>query len=278
MAASKVTVKSGLSAQTVERGLDVLLAIVASPIGLTPAEAAKILRISRPAAYRAIAALEKRKLIARMTFSRRYVLARAALNTLKARHVDDVRLMAMHRIMTKLGQALIWPVVVAGPKDLRMVVWATTDEQTSLTLERYGTGFAVPMLESASGHVYLAHLPAREQAALLKRYAASGEPNGDLARDAAQIAALLRTCRRNGYAMTTHEPLSRRARRVAQRLSDAALGRTTSLAVPIIHNGAVIACIAVRYFESAMPRAKAVQRYVPQLKAAAAEIAAAWQD
>ncbi|MBL8629770.1 MAG: hypothetical protein JNM81_09095 [Rhodospirillaceae bacterium] len=180
--------------------------------------------------------------------------------------------------MSKLGHALIWPVVVAGPKELRMVVWATTDEQTSLTLERYGTGFDVPMLESASGHLYLAHLPAREQAVLIKRYAASGEPNGDLARDTAQISALLRNCKRNGYAMTTHEPLSRRAKRVAQRLSDAALGRTTSLAVPILHNGVAIACIAVRYFESAMPRAKAVQRYVPQLKAAAAEIAAAWQD
>ncbi len=262
--------------QTLERGLDVLAALVVSPIGLTPAEAAKALRISRPAAYRAMAGLQSRGLVTHMAFSGRYVLARASLDALNARSVDDARLAALQRIMTKLGQSLKWPISVAGPQDLRMVVWATTDAETSLTLERYTTGFDVPMLESASGRVYLAHVAPREQAAILKRIGASKEPFAELARDAGAVLPLLKTCKRTGYAMTTHEPLSRRAKRAATRTNDATRGRTTSLSVPIILNGVPLACIAVRFFESAMPRGQAVQRYVSALKAAGAEIAAAW--
>jgi IclR family mhp operon transcriptional activator len=262
--------------QTLERGLDALGVLVASPIGATPAEAAKALRISRPAAYRAMAGLESRGFVKRMVFSGRYVLSRAALEKLNARAVDDARLAALQAIMTKLGQALKWPISVAGPQDLRMVVWATTDAETSLTLEKYTTGFDVPMLESASGRVYLAHIAPRDQAQLLKRIGASKEPYADLARAHARVSALLKTCKRNGYAMTTHEPLSRRAKRKARDVTDAAKGRTTSLSVPVLLNGVPIACIAVRFFETAMPPAKAVQRYVPALKAAAADIAAAW--
>lgn len=274
-------VKHSFATQTLERGLMVLAAIVRADIGLTPGEVAKQLKMSRPGAYRAIAGLSAQGYVRKLEAGGRYVLSHRALEMLSARKADDARMAALHRIMKKLCAEIVWPVSVAGRASgegaagLRMLVWATTDAETSLTLERFGAGFTVPMLESASGLAYLAHVNGDTQYTLLHKLAASKEPFADLARNRTRVMALLRDCKKRGAAMTTHEP---RARRIRTRSGpdSAAQGRTTSMSVPIMVRGEVLACIAMRYFDSAMSRPKAMQRYLRTLQDAAAEIAKAW--
>lgn len=252
--------------------------IAASEMGLTPGQVAKRLKLSRPAAYRAVASLQARGYVQRMAASGRYVLARAALQRLAGRKIDDARAATVDKVIRDLCEDVLWPVSVAGPAGVRMVVWATTDAETSLTLDRFGSGFDVPMLESASGRAYLAHLPAPQQAGLIGRLAASDEPFAELARDATRLGVVLRDARRLGYVMTTHEPWARPVRRRARRAAQAPRGRTTSMSVPILVAGAPIGCLALRYFDTALSRAKAAQRYLRKLQDAAARIAAAWND
>lgn len=267
--------KSAYASKTIERGLDVLAVIAQSDIGLLPGEIAKLSRISRPAAYRAIAGLEAKGFVRRLDHSRRYVVAARAVQLIQGRRIDDGRYATLRAAILKLCTSVLWPVSVAGPAGVKMLVWATTDDATPLALERFQPGFRVPMLESASGIAYLAHLPAADQAELLNQLAASDEPHAALARNRTQCQNLLRDCKRRGYAMTTHGPHAARMR-ARPKSGQQSQGRTTSLSVPITVKNRPIACLAVRYFDTALTRPKAVQKFLGPLRETAKAIAAAW--
>jgi IclR family mhp operon transcriptional activator len=49
---------------------------------------------------------------------------------------------------------------------------------------------------------------------------------------------------------------------------------SSTIAVPIIANGRVLATVGMTYFTSALDRAEIVQRYVPLLKTLAGNVAA----
>jgi IclR family mhp operon transcriptional activator len=214
--------------------------------------------------------------VRRSPASGRYLLSQDLIALIDRRGTDFERMTEIRKVMRTLCAETLWPVVVSGPQGLRMVVWETTDRETPLRFEQFAAGFDVPRLESASGLAFVAHLPTEERDRLLDRLAESTEPFAELARSRGRCLASLRAYRREGYAMTTHPPFALRIRRKPRRDSalDAVSGFTTSLAVPVLVGGRPVACLAIRYIDSAMTRATAARRYVPRLKQAAQQISA----
>ncbi len=270
--------KASESPKTLQRGLDVLATIASSPIGLNISEIARAVRISRQSVYRALAVLEDRGFVRQLAASGRYFLAGRIIELIETRPTDHERMAAIRRVMLRLCDETKWPVVVSSPDGLQVVVWETTDSLTPQCLEHFTVGFRVPMLESASGLAYLSHLPSDRQERMLDRLAASAEPLADLARTRSKCLAILRSCRSHGYAITTHGLVTARMRR--RNVDDSeprqVSGKTTSISVPIMVDGLPVACIGLRYFDSAMSRVAAARRYFPRLKQVARQIAAKW--
>lgn len=265
------------AAKTLDRGLDVLGAIAATPIGLNVSELSRAAGISRQSVYRAVSVLEAREFIRRQPATGRYLLADRLISLVEQRQNDHGRMSRIRELMMQACAAMMWPVVISAPQGLRILVLETTDRDTPLTLQTFGPGFSVPMLESASGRAYLAHLPARARDTLLDVLAQSHEPYAALARRRGECLELLREARQAGYAVTTHGIVTR-AGRTAQSATAGPSGRTTSLSVPVLIGGAPRACVGIRYIDSAMTRATAVRRYLGPLKDLAAKIADVWAE
>ncbi len=159
--------------------------------------------------------------------------------------------------LAALGAQLVWPVAIATPAGAAMMIRETTDHESPLALEQTGAGVRVPMLTSAAGRAYLAFCsqPARET--ILEALARSSLPDDRLARSRPEIERLLAETRTQGYGH------SQRARRVSEE---------TSLAIPVEHEGRVLATLSVRFAASAVPLKSAIEQFLPKMRDSAQRI------
>ena len=157
-----------------------------------------------------------------------------------------------------LCQELVWPCAIATLSGNTMLVRQTTDHRSPLAVEKRGPGFRVSILGSAAGTCYLAFCPKEQRDTLLDMMAKSKEPENQPARNKKKVYETLVETRKRGYAIW------HRKRRVADE---------TSIAVPIIVEDRLLACLSMRFASTAVPEQEAVERFVPGLRKAAQEIA-----
>jgi DNA-binding IclR family transcriptional regulator len=87
--------------------------------------------------------------------------------------------------LASLCASIVWPIAIATPAGGAMMIRETTDMQSPLALEQYGSGIRVPMLTSAAGRAYLAFCTAPQREALLELLARSSAPEDRLVRSRA---------------------------------------------------------------------------------------------
>jgi IclR family mhp operon transcriptional activator len=119
-------------------------------------------------------------------------------------------------------------------------------------------GREVPMLRTASGRAYLAFCPDAERAEILENVRAQAQADDESYLTPSGLENLLRIVRRNGYATRLNEPY---------------VTKTSSIAVSIMVNGRLAACLAIVWLTSAMASSRAIKRFTPHLRHAASEIA-----
>lgn len=137
-------------------------------------------------------------------------------------------------LMEALTERILWPVSLAEPRDGRMMVLASTDRRSGLARVRVPAGFAVPLATSASGQVWLAFAPGdREQA------------------DEGARAKI----REDGYKLTIWPE------------------QVYTLAVPVLRDGVMRACLVLRVFAGAMGPMQVVTRFLGDLQDTAQAIA-----
>ena len=78
--------------------------------------------------------------------------------------------------LRRLSKTLIWPTLIATPAGSSMLWRESTDHESPLAINRYAVGMRMPVLESASGHVYLAHCSAEEFATVMELCLMAGAP------------------------------------------------------------------------------------------------------
>ncbi|MDZ5649456.1 helix-turn-helix domain-containing protein [Nitrospirillum sp. BR 11828] len=161
-----------------------------------------------------------------------------------------------------LTRRIGWPVSIAMRVGAAMVLRDSTHAKTPLTFDHYYPGFTVPLLESASGKLSLAHAPAEERRALLAWMEAAGAVAPAYLRAAATLVDVTRI-RRQGYAVQdlNHHNLTP--------------GKTSSIAVPIFLGDQFKAAMTLIFFASSMDMGAALDRYLGDLRATAQAIGAA---
>jgi IclR family mhp operon transcriptional activator len=159
--------------------------------------------------------------------------------------------------LASLCASIVWPIAIATPAGGAMMIRETTDMQSPLALEQYGSGIRVPMLTSAAGRAYLAYCTPPQREALLELLARSSAPEDRLVRSRAEVEHILNETRTQGYGM------AQRARRVSEE---------TSLAIPVRSKDRVLATVSVRYAATAVPLRTAVDQFLPKMRDAVAKI------
>lgn len=157
----------------------------------------------------------------------------------------------------ELCRDIVWPVSIATLSGTSMLVRETTDHQSPLAVERYGPGYRVPMLASASGLAYLAFCENTQRDALLDMLARSKNTVDHPARNRTQVQKLLMETRERGFSIHT------RPRRVSH---------LTTFSVPVISDGRLMAALTVRFSSTALTQTAAIERFVPRMRRAADQI------
>ncbi|KPJ81835.1 MAG: hypothetical protein AMJ58_03505 [Gammaproteobacteria bacterium SG8_30] len=234
------------------RGLDAL-AVLNLRNGATVSEVASEIGLPRTTTYRVLETLCEAGYVFRDSADDRYRL------TIKVRGLsdgfdDEAWIGQIARpVLNDLCRDVVWPVAIATPSGAAMIVRETTDHRSPLAVERYAAGSRVPLLASAAGRVFLAFCTSQQRDALVDILARSAREEDKLARNPSELGRILNETRAQGYASAI------RARRVSDEIS---------LAVPILLEDRVLACLTLRFSASAVPMKVALDRFLPKLQEA----------
>jgi len=245
------------------RGLEVLH-VLNQFNGATVSEVAEAIGLPRTTTYRILETLCHEGYAYRAAIDERYRLT-ILVRGLSDGFDDEAWVTQIARpFMYELCSELVWPVAIATLSGSTMLIRQTTDHRSPLAIEKRGPGFRVPILGSASGIAYLAFCPTEQQQAILELTARASRPErGAAAIDRDKVMSLLEETRRRGYAAW------RRSRRVSDELS---------LSVPILSRDRLLATLTLRFSSTAVPKAEAIQRFVPRLQEVARRIGAEFAE
>ena len=112
----------------------------------------------------------------------------------------------------------------------------------------------LPILSTASGHVYLASSNNLERDVVVETIRREPEDETNvLSRQPERLSQLLSNVREQGYALNIRSPRTIEP------------GKTNTIALPIMHDGHFLAALAMRYIASAMTITELKERYLPTL-------------
>ncbi len=159
---------------------------------------------------------------------------------------------------------LAWPSDLAVYHDGAMEILETTRRKSPYVMNRLAIGFRVPVLLSGLGRAWLAFCPDEERDEIVRVLTASNYAFDRTAQDPGHIAALVSETRAKGYGIRADGYSVRRAT-----LDD----KTNGIAVPIMLQGRIVACINLVWVLTAFDEAAFVERYFAELRGAADTIA-----
>ncbi len=238
------------------RGLDALTVLNLHD-GATVSEVAQEIRLPRTTVYRILETLCNAGFVFRDAGDDRYRLT-ILVRGLSDGFDDEAWVTQIAKpVIDELCRAIVWPLSIATLSGTAMLVRESTDHASPLALERHSAGSRVPLLTTAPGRVYLAHSSASQRDTLLDILARSTRDEDKPARMRAELLQVLAEIKAVGYASAT------RTRRLIDEVS---------VSVPILLPDRVLAALTVRFAGSALPLKNGLERFLPKLRACAANI------
>ena len=144
------------TAQTLERGLQILKQLSVHPSGMTVAELSEALRIHRPIMYRLLRTLELHDFVARGA-NGSYLIGPAVL-TLGRHAFAGLQEVAMPELVA-LAEELQATALLTTEQDGEVVVLACVEPRTAAIAISYRAGFRQPLTRGAAGLAILAGRP-----------------------------------------------------------------------------------------------------------------------
>ncbi len=218
---------------------------------------AKVTGFPRGTTYRLLETLRDGKYVSKDVNSGTYTLTNAVQGLADGYNEEAwIKVVAVPH-MDELGKRVLWPLSIATPSGLSMLVRETTDNNSPLTMSRVPIGLRMPMEASATGRVYLAFCPREHRDTLLEQIAKSPTPAREVfIRDRRTLAEVLPLVRMAGYAVVD------------------GMNGVSNLAVPITSRSRVIGCLSLRYFTRSLKASAAIDKYLDSLKETADAIGA----
>lgn len=251
--------EKGVPIRSLTRGIAVLQAINRGN-SLSMMEIARTSEVPYPTACRIVQTLLYEGLIEREPSRKRY-RPTALTQTLAYGFQGDAHLVATARAhLVELTRVLGWPVSLSTHVGHSMVIRDSTHALTALTFSNYHPGYALPVLECASGLAYISHMEPERRASLLHTLKLMDNPKSGHMIALLEREGLADEIRANGYATRGNNLFTNNP------------GKTSSIAVPILWDGRIIASLTLVFFSAATKMADAVRQFVDPLKEAAAAI------
>lgn len=191
--------------------------------------------------------------------TRKHYRATQLVQTLSVGYRENGNLLTRARPhMVALTRKVSWPISLVTHVGQSMMVRDSTHSETSLSFCNYEPGYTLPLLECASGHAYLAHVPDSDRLSMLAGLETLERRSHML--EMFKGDKLVQRIRVDGYATCDRNPHSAVPR------------KTSSIGVPLFEGARVAGALSLVFFASAMPMAEAVRRYAEDLKATAGAI------
>lgn len=245
------------SVRALERGL-AILRFVNSAGDIKAGEIAKELGIPRPTVYRLLKTLEELGYIVHAPTS-----AGVSVTPLAASLGDGFARTALicraaESVFAEYASQLVWPLDLSVYENGAMVVQETTNKHSALAAERGTSGYRLPMLRTSAGRAYLAYSRDAERRLIIDRVRRLDDPEDRQHFDPEALEDDWVEIRRHGMAV---------------RESGSYRPKTSSMAIPVIVDGLVIACVSMIWIRSAMMLVQAIDAYEIPLRDIAAKIA-----
>jgi IclR family mhp operon transcriptional activator len=241
--------------RAISRGLNALRII--SESGGSPCQAiADQLNLSRPTVYRILGTLLDSGLVSvdDEKIYRPTLATRALENGLTEKAWAHWAAMPT---LVRLQKEVVWTCEIASFEDYAMVQRDSTHLQNPYRIDVQEFDDRLrSMLTSAVGRTYLAFCPPKEAEQILSHLEQFGDSVDPEARVDEHTRPMLQTIREKGYALE-------------QRYS---YPHVTSIAAPIRHGEGVLACIDIAWISRAVRLSDALDKFVPALLRAQAEI------
>ncbi len=240
--------------RSLHRGL-MALKVLNTKRKLSVAEMAREIDLPRTTTYRILENLKEMGYLYRDDKDGRYGLTIQVKNLSSGFYESAWLTETIKPLAIDLGKTVIWPVSIITHRNNRMSLRFTTDTDSPLALDYYSEGLKLPIMSTASGHVYLASCTEMERNIILKAVSRETEDETNiLARQPERLAQILANVRDQGYALNIRSPRSMEP------------GKTNTIALPIMRDGHFLAALAMRYIASAMSIEELLERYLPTLR------------
>lgn len=238
------------------RALQILRALNRQPVSTVDA-IHKHTAIPKPTIVRLLQTLEADGLVRRAPQYGAYYLTSEVTALASGYHSEPRIVEASAAPCEALTQALKWPVSVAVHDGDAMIVRYSTIPHSPLSFFHSTINMRLSLVRQAMGRAFLAFCGATEQDALIELLARTGSEI--VAGEEPQVRRMLAQVRERGYAL--RDPGVR--------------PESSTIAVPILDAGRVVASIGLTWFSSALTVEQAVERFLPPLRDASCAISRA---
>lgn len=241
------------SIRLIARALDVLRVInrLGAP---SMVEIAKAVELPYPTTLRIVRALIEEGVIEREPTRKRYRATPLILGLSYGFQTHDALVVAARPHIVALTEQVHWPASIVTRVGRHMVVRDSTSTRTTMTFSHYYPGWQVPLVQSASGRVYLANLSPTEREKLIADVELSGTEGEIHTLRAFESTGQAEEIRQQGYAAAIRTDYS------------ANPGRTSSFSVPIFQGEELLGALTLVFFASAMSIDDAVANYLQAVR------------
>ncbi|MFN3817799.1 helix-turn-helix domain-containing protein [Blastomonas sp.] len=251
----------GIPIRSISRAIAVLQAINRGG-SLNMMEIAQASKVPYPTACRIVQTLVYEQLVERERGRKRYRPTAMVQSLSHGFTGHSVLLQLARPHIAQLTRDIGWPVTISTHVGSTMVLRDSTHSLTSLTFNEYHPGFAMPILECASGIAYLAFCDEGERNTILGHISPDADDDTRHMLQLLTHGGLLATVRKNGYSARSYNQFTRNP------------GKTSSIAVPLMRGGKIEATLSVAFFAAAVAVANATKDLLPPLQKCAKSIEA----
>jgi IclR family mhp operon transcriptional activator len=228
-----------------------------------PGEIARALAIPRPTVYRLLETLEEAGYIVLSPSSNRVRVTRLAASLGDGYALTSELCQASGPVFSEYAAKLVWPLDLSVYDNASMVIQETTHGRSPLSIDRGMTGYKLPVLRTSAGRAYLAFCSDEEQRLILNHLKRLGDPDDQPFLEPRFLAQMIEETRMRGIAVRSAGEFRK---------------QTASIAVPVMSEGRILACVSMIWIRSAMDVKRALEEFGAPLKDVAERIAATLSD
>ncbi len=221
----------------------------------TTSQVAGALGLPRSTANRILETFTVEGYLQKMEHSDYYRLTSAVQRLFSGYQAENLLVEVAAPVIADLCDRIGWSISVLTPRGCDMVIRLTTNFDTSLALDRYAVGLAVPTMHATAGFCYLATCADSERERLLELCRQSPDPLQRLSHNKAQVDFLIDAVRTRGYSRLEFQQY-----------------REGNIGVPLQFGTRPLGGLVMRYIKSAMKAGELQDKFVPILQESAALI------